>query len=93
LLNQSIASKNAKKKKKHPKTLNQLETKKLSELRYVFIGVFKVKKRLKLNSPHHMEHFDIKINYFGGLNLSQRRLSFSKLEFDNLFSLLHPRKD
>jgi hypothetical protein len=29
--------------KNHPKTLNQLETKKLFELRYVFIGVFKVK--------------------------------------------------
>jgi hypothetical protein len=43
LLNHSIASKNAK-KKKNPKTLNQPETKKLSELRYVFIGVFKVKK-------------------------------------------------
>jgi hypothetical protein len=31
--------------KKNPKTLNQTETKKLSELIYVFIGVFKVKKK------------------------------------------------
>ena len=59
LLNHSIASKNAQ-KNNNPKTLNQPETKKLYELRYVFIGVFKVKKRLKLNSPHHVEHFDIK---------------------------------
>jgi hypothetical protein len=35
-------------KKNNPKTLNQPETKKLSELRYVFIGVFKVKKDLNL---------------------------------------------
>jgi len=41
LLNHSIASKN---EKTNPKTLNQPKTKKLYELRYVFIGVFKVKK-------------------------------------------------
>jgi hypothetical protein len=34
--------------KNHPKTLNQLETKRFYELRYVFIGVVKVRKHLIL---------------------------------------------
>jgi len=77
--------------KNHPKTLNQPETKRLFELKYVFIGVFKVKTP-NLNSPHHMKFFDIKINCFGDLNLPQQQLSLSKPEFNDLFSLLHQKK-
>jgi hypothetical protein len=78
--------------KNHPKTLNQPETKRFFELRYVFIGVFKVKIP-NLNSPHHMKPFDIKIDCFGGLNLpQQQQLSLSKPESNDLFSLFHEKK-
>jgi len=77
--------------KNHPKTLNQPETKRFSEPRYVFIGIFKVKTPI-LNSPHHMKPFNIKIDCFGGLNLPQQQLSLFKPKFNDLLSLLHPKK-
>jgi len=51
-----------------PKTQNPLETKILSKLRYVVLGVFKIKKKKNLNKTplHYMEPFDTKINRFSG---------------------------
>ena len=39
-----------------------------------------------------MEHFDIKLDCFDGLNLPQQQLSLSKLNFSDLFSLLNLKK-
>jgi hypothetical protein len=39
-----------------------------------------------------MEHFDIKLDCFDGLNLPQRQLSLSKPNFRDLFSLLNLKK-
>jgi hypothetical protein len=44
------------------KTRNPPKIKILLKLKYVVLGVFKVKKTLKRNPPHHMEPSNIKIN-------------------------------
>lgn len=80
--------------KNRSKTQNQLKTKNLLELRYVFLGVLKVKKKKitpNLNFPHHTEPFATKINHFSGQNLYPLQLSFSKLESNDSLSL-HKKK-
>jgi hypothetical protein len=52
----------------HFKTRNQPKINKILKLRFVFLGTFKVKTTLKLNSLHKMESFDSKIDHFGGRN-------------------------
>jgi len=60
-----MTSKKKKRVKQHPKTYNQLETKKLLELRSISLCAFKVKKKtLNLNSLHHIELFDKKNQSF-----------------------------
>ena len=58
-----------------------------------FSSRFQGKKihNLKTHPPHHIEPFDIKIDYFDGQNHHQQQLSFSKLESIDLFSLLHQK--
>lgn len=73
LFSQSMASKNI---KNSSKTHNQLKTKNLSELRFGFLVFLMVKKILNLNSLHQIKLFDIKINFFGGWNRCQRKISF-----------------
>jgi hypothetical protein len=73
LLNQFMTTK---KPNIRQKTWNPPGTKILPGLRYVVLGVFYVKKT-KRNPPHHIEHFDTKINHFGGWNLPKRPLSLS----------------
>ena len=64
LLNQFMA---VKKPTNRPKTRNPLEIIFFSELRYIVLGVLKVKKKTsKHNPPYHMKHLNIKINRFGG---------------------------
>ena len=64
LLNQFMA---VKKPTNRPKTRNPLEIIFFSELRYIVLGVLKVKKKTsKHNPPYHMKHFNIKINRFDG---------------------------
>jgi hypothetical protein len=50
--------------KNHFKTRNQLETKNLTEFRFVFLSNFKVKKTLYMNSIHQMKQLDINIDRF-----------------------------
>jgi len=52
-----------------PKPKINPKLKKLFKFRYFFIGVFKEKKTPNLNPPHYLEYFNIKIDYFGSLNL------------------------
>jgi hypothetical protein len=59
LLNQSMATQ---KPTNRLKTRNPPKIKILLKLKYVVLGVFKVKKTLKRNPPHHMEPSNIKIN-------------------------------
>jgi len=61
LLNQSMPTQ---KPTNRLKTWNPPKIKILLELRSVVLGVFKVKKTLKCNPPHHMEPFNTKINRF-----------------------------
>jgi hypothetical protein len=63
LLNQFMA---VKKPTNRPKTQNPLEIIFFSELRYILLGILKVKKKNLNITSYHMKHFDIKINRFGG---------------------------
>jgi len=77
------------------KTQNSPETKNLLEFKSIFLGVLKVKKKIKTNcNPlHHTEPFDTKINRFGGQNLLQWLFSLSKPESNDSLSLSsHQRK-
>jgi len=49
--------------KNHPKTQNQPKIKNLMELKYIFLGNFKVKTHI-VNSPYQIEQFDIYIDIF-----------------------------
>jgi len=78
LLNQFMP---LKKHKKRHKTRN----KKSSRAHICFLNLLRLKKEtLNLNTPYHMESF-------GGQNLPQRQFFFSKLEYDNLLSLIHSK--
>jgi hypothetical protein len=55
-----------------------------------FLGVVEVKKKININSPSHVELFDIKIDYFDSQNLYQL-LSLSRHLMT--FSFLHPKND
>jgi hypothetical protein len=58
-------------KRKKKKTNSKPEIKSLPELKYAFLGLFKVKKILNLNPPRYVEPFDTKTVCFGDLNLHQ----------------------
>jgi hypothetical protein len=57
---------------KHPQTRNQPEIKKSFQIQICLSSRFQGKKKNLILPPHHMELFNIKINYFGGQNHRQR---------------------
>ena len=86
LLKQSILSKNTKIDRKP----------KINSKPKIFLSLyffFQGKKTHNLNSHHHMKPFDIKINCFGGLNLSQQQHFLYKSESGDLIFLLYQKKD
>jgi hypothetical protein len=73
------------------KTWNPPGTKIILELIYVVLGVFKVRKNLKV-TPSSYETFDTKINRSGDWNISYQPFSFFKPEFDDSLSLSSQQK-
>jgi len=74
------------------KTQYPPETKNLFELKSIFLGVLKVKKKKTNCNPfHHREPFDTKINR--GQNLLQGLFSLSKPESNDSLPLFPLKKD
>ena len=82
----------ATKKLNPPKTRNLPGIKILPKLRYVVLGVFKVKKKHINVTSYNMEPFNIKINHFDSRNLLQRPLSLSRPKSNDSLPLLPKKK-
>jgi hypothetical protein len=81
LLNQSIATE---KPKNRPKTRKSTRNKNSSRAEICCFTWFERKKKyLNVIPPHHIEHFDTKINLFNCRNLPQWPLSLSRLESED----------
>jgi len=85
LLNQSMASKNAKKKKK-PQYSKSTRNQNSSRSHICFCRCFQGKTTHILNSPYYIKSFDTKIYCFGGQNHLQPQLFFSTLESNDPLS-------